>query len=245
MEILLLSNTTNHGGSPLEHASAAIQDWAGEVSQVLFIPYALKDQAAYLTKIRDAFRTIGVTTPIVGINEVENPRQLLETTEAVFVGGGNSFRLLNLLDRTGMLDVLRRRVLSGNTRYMGSSAGTNMACPTIRTTNDMPIVEPRSLNALALVPFQINPHYLDENPDLEFMGESRETRILEFLEENDTTVLGLREGCWIRRSASHLIVNGPSSSTLRVFTRAGMEELAMGCDLSNLLSLRPMFDLEQ
>jgi len=154
------------------------------------------------------------------------------SAEAFYVDG-NTFRLLATLQRLGLMTVLRQRVLDG-APYLAASAGTNLACPTIRTTNDMPIVEPSDFGALALVPFQINPHYLDPPSGGRHMGESREQRVLQFHEENDVPVLGVREGGWLTRDGDRLQLTGSSA---RLFRR-GVEphEVAPGSDLSDLLA---------
>lgn len=159
----------------------------------------------------------------------------------LYVGGGNSFRLLKTLQQYDLLDIVRRRVASGELRYMGSSAGSNMACPSLRTTNDMPIVQPRSFEAFGLIPFQINPHYLDPAPNSTHMGETRAQRIEEFLQENDVPVLGLREGSWLRQLGPKLYLQGLNGA--RLFTRnAHPQEIVPDTDLSWLLAISAHFD---
>lgn len=161
--------------------------------------------------------------------------------QAVFVGGGNSFRLLRTLTTLGVLEPLRQAAQAG-VPYLAASAGANLACPAIRTTNDMPIVEPGSLAALGLIPFQLNPHYLDPGPRSPHQGETRPARIEEFLEENDVPVLGLREGAWLRVTGKHAVLSG--AGTGRLFRR--QEEPAdvpVGADLSFLLDGIPRFDV--
>jgi dipeptidase E len=161
--------------------------------------------------------------------------------EAVFVGGGNSFRLLRALTHLGALDALRYVVQQG-VPYLSASAGSNLACPSIRTTNDMPIVEAVSLLALGLIPFQLNPHYLDPDPLSSYQGETRQQRIEEFLEENDVPVLGLREGAWLRVSGRRAVLSG--SNTGRLFRRhAEPADVPIGADLSYLLETKPRFDV--
>jgi len=172
----------------------------------------------------------------------DDPRRLAADAQAVFTGGGNSFRLLRALHTTGLVEALRDRVAAG-APYMGSSAGTNMACPTLRTTNDMPIVQPPSFEALALVPFQINPHYLDPAPGSAHMGETREERLTQFLEENAVPVLGLREGTWLVREDDRLELAGVAAGA-RLFRRgAAPEEYGPGTDLSELLTAPARFDV--
>src|SRR4029450_6667988 len=139
--------------------------------------------------------------------EAAVPQKAVEETDAIFVGGGNTFRLLKALQDLDLIEVIRRKVASG-APYIGSSAGSNVAGLTIKTTKDMPIVQPRSFNALGLVPFQISPHYLDPDPNSTHMGETQEERILQFLEENDTPVLGMREGAWVRASQGTVVLGG-------------------------------------
>ncbi len=231
--LLLLSNSTNHGSGYLDHAMDAIRVHLGAVRRLLFVPFALKDRQAYTARVRERFVSEGVT--VEGLEPRAEELRLLETAEAVFVGGGNTFRLLDLLQRSGFMETLRERTLSGMP-YLGASAGTNIAAPTIRTTNDMPVVEPESLDALGLVPFQINPHYLDPDPGSTHMGETREQRLLEYLEENERPVIGLREGAWLRVVGPEALVEGPRSA--RIFRR-GKEpvEVQPGTDVSALIAL--------
>jgi len=203
--LLLVSNSTLHGSGYLDHCAAHIQDFLGRgVRRVSFVPYALADHAGYTRKARERFEKLGYE--LSGVQEGGAPRSALEAAEAVFVGGGNTFRLLARLYELGLRDVLRARLPDG-LPYIGSSAGSNVACVTVRTTNDMPIVEPPSLSALGGVPFNINPHYLDPDPRSTHMGETREERLRQFHEENDVPVVGLREGALLR-------VEGPSVTLL-------------------------------
>jgi dipeptidase E len=159
----------------------------------------------------------------------------------LFVGGGNSFRLLKALHDRDIVRVVNKRVGEGDLSYMGSSAGTNMACPSVRTTNDMPIVQPASFEAFGLIPFQINPHYIDPDPASTHMGETREKRIHQFQEENDVAVLGMREGAWLRQKGDVLTLQGTTGA--RLFRRGlEEEEFTEGADLSFLLTLPTRFD---
>jgi dipeptidase E len=227
MKLLLLSNSTGHGRGYLDHAWPAVESLLGGAGRLLFVPFALRDHAGYTAKVRDRFapgRAVEALAPGAG------GLAQLDRAEAVFVGGGNTFRLLATLQAAGLLAPLAERVRSG-LPYLGASAGTNLATPTIRTTNDMPIVEPAGFAALGLVPFQINPHYLDPDPRSTHMGETREQRIREFHEENVTPVVGLREGSWLRVESAQCWLDGPHSA--RLF-RPGREpvEAPPGTDLA-------------
>jgi dipeptidase E len=238
-ELLLLSNSTMFGRGFLEHALEAIGQFLGDRRTVHFAPYALADHDGYTARVQATLGPLGVR--VVGLDRVGDVGAAVESADVLFVGGGNSFRLLKTLQRHGLLEPVRRRVETGALRYLGSSAGTNMACPSVRTTNDMPIVEPRSFRAFGLIPFQINPHYLDPQPGSSHMGETREQRILEFLEENDVAVLGLREGAWLRQRDRQLLLDGQAGA--RLFRRGtAPQDLAPGTDLSWLLRLRTRFD---
>ena len=238
-DLLLLSNSSTPDGGYLGHAMGAIQDLLAGRRTVHFAPYALVDHDGYTTRVREALLSLGVS--VVGLHEVDDPRAEVEAAEALFVGGGNSFRLLRDIRRLGLPEPVQRRVRSGALVYLGSSAGTNMACPTLRTTNDMPIVQPDSFECFGLIPFQINPHYVDREPGSTHMGETREQRIGEFLEENDVLVLGMREGSWLRRRDGHLLLDGRAGA--RLFRRgAEPRELDPGADLSWLLDLPAHFD---
>ncbi len=215
--LLLISTSTVFGTRYLEHAFEEIRGFLGGVRRVLFVPFALRDHEAYAAKARDAFSEIGFG--LDSLHTEADPLGAVRRAEAVFCGGGNTFRLLTELHRLGALPAIRGRVLEGMP-YLGASAGSNLACPTIRTTNDMPIVQPPSFDALALIPFQINPHYLDPLPGSTHMGETRETRIREFHEENDAVVVGLREGAILRIDGGSILLKGCAGA--RIF-RKGSE----------------------
>jgi dipeptidase E len=227
--LLLISNSTLHGGGYLDHAEAEIRDFLGDAKRVLFVPYAIFDRDKYAATAQARFEEMGYE--LASIHTAANPVQAVKETDAVFIGGGNTFRLLKALYDFELLDIIRERVDAGMP-YIGSSAGSNMACPTIRTTNDMPIVQPPSFDALGLVSFQINPHYLDADPNSKHMGETREERLIQFLEENDTPVVGLREGAILRVENGETILRG--SHGARVF-RKGMApvEISTGAKLES------------
>jgi dipeptidase E len=229
--LLLISNSTLYGSGFLDHAEDEIRDFLGNVGRVLFVPFALHDQDAYVEKARERFRRMGYD--LDSLHQASNKHLAIANASAIFIGGGNTFRLLKALYDFELLPLIKDRVERGMP-YIGSSAGSNVAGPTIKTTNDMPIVEPPSLRALELVSFQINPHYLDPDPNSKHMGETREDRILQFLEDNDTPVVGLREGAMIRTENNYCILKG--SSGARIF-RKGMSaiEVQPGAELDDLL----------
>jgi dipeptidase E len=232
VKLLLLSNSTNHGQGYLDHAMAEILSFLGPVRRLAFVPLALFDRAGYAAKVAARFAEEQVEVAAVTPDRAGSA--VLEAADAVFVGGGNTFRLLDALQRADLLPVLRERASSGMP-YMGASAGTNIAAPTIRTTNDMPIVEPVSFDALGLVAFQINPHFIDADPSSSHMGETREERLREYLEENRAPVLGLREGAWLRVEGDRATLGGATGA--RLFRRGvGPQELAPGADLSATLA---------
>lgn len=231
MRLLLMSNSTQFGRAYLEHAEDAVREHLDGVERLLFVPFALRDRDGYASKVRERFADWSID--VDSLHEAADPVAAVKGAQAVFIGGGNSFRLLRALQDRGLLGVLRDRARDGMP-YMGASAGSNMACPTIRTTNDMPIVEPAHFNALGLIPFQLNPHYLDPMPGSEHMGETRETRITEFLEENDMPVLGLREGGWLARRGDELRLAGTRPA--RIFRPgATPTEVESPADLGELL----------
>jgi dipeptidase E len=237
-DLLLLSNSRAPGMGFLEHAADAIAATLGGRDRLLFVPFASGDHDTYTTTMRRAMA--GLDVQVTSLHEVDDATRAVRDAEAVFVGGGNSFRLLRTLNRLGVLDVLRRAV-TGGIPYLGASAGSNLVCPSIRTTNDMPIVEVPALTALGLIPFQLNPHYLDPDPRSAHQGETRPQRIEEFLDENDIPVLGLREGSWLQVSGQQAILSG--ASTGRLFRReAPPAEVPAGTDLSFLLQTTPRFD---
>lgn len=215
--ILLISNSTLYGSGYLDHAEAEIRGFLGDLKRVLFVPFALYDRDKYAATAEQRFAKMGYQ--LSSIHTADNPKQALEETDAVFIGGGNTFRLLKALYDHDLISPIRERA-EASMPYIGSSAGSNVAGPTIRTTNDMPIVQPPSFDALGLVSFQINPHFLDADPNSKHMGETREERILQFLEENDTPVVGLREGAMLRIEDNETILRG--STGARIF-RKGLE----------------------
>ena len=232
--LLLISNSTNHGQGYLDHVLSEIDGFLGPVRRLVFVPFALKDRAGYGALVRERLAVIGVQTTILTADDAG--QRAAREAEAVFTGGGNTFRLLKTLQDSDLLPILRERALAGMP-YLGASAGSNIAAPTIRTTNDMPIVEPSSFAALGLVPFQLNPHYLDPDPGSTHMGETREERLRQFHEENEVPVVGLREGAWIRIEGYRAVLGGAGGA--RIFRRGrDPEERGTGESLDDLLNPR-------
>ncbi|HEV2913414.1 MAG TPA: dipeptidase PepE [Pyrinomonadaceae bacterium] len=215
--LLLLSNSTNYGERYLEYSASAIRDFlGGEALTVLFVPFAgvRFSFAEYARIVGERFAELGYK--LESVHEASDARLAVRRARAIAIGGGNTFHLLRALYETGLIEAIRSRVSDG-VPFIGWSAGSNVACPTIRTTNDMPIVEPPSLRALDLVPFQINPHYTDEHPP-GHAGETREQRLAEFIEVNEGVyVVGLREGSMLRIEGSSIRLLGEKSA--RVFIK--------------------------
>ncbi len=233
MNLLLISNSTNAGEAYLKYPIAEIQKTLAGVTEVVFIPYAAVtfSYEEYERKVQERFDEIGIK--VRSVHRALNKRNFVRHAQAIVIGGGNTFALLKKMQEEDLLDVIFRRVRAG-VPYVGWSAGSNVTCPTICTTNDMPIVEPQSFRAIGLVPFQINPHYLDANP-AGHAGETREQRILEYLEANRSRyVVGLREGCMIRIKDENIELIG--SRTMRIFKK-GIEtyEVQPGDDISFLI----------
>jgi dipeptidase E len=218
--------------------AAAMRAFFGDIGRLLFVPYAGADHDGYVKEMTE--RGLHAGYDLDGIHHHGNPVRAVEEARGIFLGGGNTFRLLNDLYRHGLLDVIRDRVRHG-LPYLGVSAGTNVACPAIKTTNDMPIVQPPSLDALGLVSFQVNPHYYngqsfvkrDDGGFQEHFGETRDERLREFHEMNDTPVVGLWEAALLRCEGGRVELSGAAA---RVF-RKGLEpvDVAPGADLAGLL----------
>jgi dipeptidase E len=219
--VLLISNSTLYGSGYLDHAESEIRNFLQGVKRVLFIPFALYDRDAYAATAQKRFASMGFA--LESIHQLVDAPQAVRDAESIFVGGGNTFRLLKALYDFDLLSLIRGRVAKA-VPYIGSSAGANVAGPTIKTTKDMPIVQPPSFEALGLVPFQISPHYQDPAPNSTHMGETQEERILQFLEENDTPVVGLREGAMVRLESSATVLKG--STGARIF-RKGQDPVEM------------------
>jgi len=212
--LLLISSSNVYGYSYLDHAETEIRQVLGRIQHVVFIPFAMYDHDAYAAKAEERFRRMGYA--LDSAHSTSAPKRLVEKADAIFVGGGNTFRLLKALYDFDLLDCIKKRIEMG-VPFIGSSAGSIIACPTLKTTKDMPVVEPPSFDALRLVAFQISPHYLDPDPNSTHMGETQEERIMQYLEENDRPVVGLREGTMLRVYRGVVILRGSTSA--RVFRR--------------------------
>jgi dipeptidase E len=231
--LLLLSNSRNPGQGYLEHARVEIGELFGPIRELVFVPYAMVEVSLedYTARVGEVLGPMGIA--VRSLAGSSDPARLVGEAQAVAVGGGNSFQLLKRCYETGVLEALKHRALAG-VPYLGWSAGANLACPTIRTTNDMPVAQPPSFEALGLVPFQINPHYTQAVlPN--HGGETRDERIAEFLTLNpEVRVVGLREGSWLRVEGAALTLGGPHP--LRLFHHGDeARECGPGEDLSGLL----------
>lgn len=232
MKLLLISNSTNPGEGYLQHPKEQIEKFLQGVNKVLFLPYAAVSFSfnEYERKVQEKFSEFGIE--VISLHHFKDAKKAVKEAEAIVVGGGNTFRLLKMIQQLDIIETVRYRALDG-IPYLGWSAGANVACPTICTTNDMPIVEPDNFSAFNLVRFQINPHYLDSNP-LGHAGETREQRIEEFLEMDPYSyVVGLREGSMLLMEKGNINLLGPK--TARIFRHGTVPfEVKPGDDLDFL-----------
>lgn len=233
MKLLLISNSTNAGEAYLQYPIGQIASFLEGVKEIAFVPYAAVtfSYAEYEAKVQARFDEIGIK--VRSVHRAKDPRKIIREAEAICVGGGNTFALTKKMQEQGLIQAIRSKIAKG-TPYVGWSAGSNVTCPTICTTNDMPIVQPESFKAIGAVKFQINPHYLDANPE-GHAGETREQRILEYIKANPRRwVVGLREGCMLKYVDGKLELIG--SRPMRIF-KYGVEtfEVNSGDDLSFLL----------
>jgi len=230
--LLLISNSTLYGSGYLDHAEREIRDFLGKVRRVLFIPFAQHGRGAYAASARRRLAAMGYEMD--SAHEASDTEQAVNAAEAVFIGGGNTFRLLKGLYDFELLPPIRRKV-AGGMPYIGSSAGSIVACPTLKTTKDMPVVEPPSFDALGLVDFQISPHHLDPVPGSTHMGETQEERINQYLEVNHAPVVGLREGTMLRVERGSIVLKGVTKA--RIFRRGQTPvEVEPESNLAELLS---------
>ena len=213
--LIVASTSTVFGGTYLEYLLDTLVNFFSETDEILFIPYARPGGIShddYTSKASEAFQKIN--KKLVGIHTFENPLEALKTAKGVFTGGGNTFVLVSQLYKNGLMQPLRQAIFKG-LPYLGTSAGSNICGISMQTTNDMPIVYPPSFKTLGVIPFNINPHYLDPISTSKHMGETRETRILEYHTQNTVPVVGLREGSWLAVSGDSIILKG--LHTARIF----------------------------
>ncbi|MFK8274169.1 dipeptidase PepE [Capnocytophaga cynodegmi] len=216
-KILLASTSTIYGGTYLSYLQEELAHFFEGIDEIIFIPYARPSGIShdeYTEIAQKGFSSVG--KKIIGLHSFENPEKALREAKAIFTGGGNTFLLVTKLYELNLMNTLREVVENG-TPYMGTSAGSNIAGQTMQTTNDMPIIYPPSFKTLGLVPFNLNPHYLDPDPNSKHKGETRETRIKEFHKLNDIPVVGLREGSWICVENNKIILKG--NLTARIFSK--------------------------
>ncbi|HPR30561.1 MAG TPA: dipeptidase PepE [Prolixibacteraceae bacterium] len=235
MRLLLISNSTMAGQAYLEYPKKEIARFLGDSPvEALFIPYAAVtfSYEVYENKVNERFHELGHS--VVSVHRFARPVDAVAQAKTIVVGGGNTWQLLRVMREQGILPVMAKKVREG-TPYIGWSAGSNVACPTIQTTNDMPVCDPGGMDALCLIPFQINPHYLDTHPD-GHAGETREQRIEEYIELNPQRyVVGLREASMLLYERNHLNLIG--DKTLRIFKKGTSPvEMKAGADLSFLMN---------
>lgn len=231
--ILIASTSTLHNGGYLEYLLPELSAHFENAKTILFIPYARPSGIShedYTKKASEAFAKININ--VKGIHEFENPEEVINNAEGIFTGGGNTFLLVSQLYKNKVMQVLAEAVKNG-IPYLGTSAGSNITGLTMQTTNDMPIIYPPSFQTLGLVPFNLNPHYLDPDLNSKHMGETRETRIKEFHSFNSLPVLGLREGSWLDVKGDKIILKGDLPARLFKQNQAP-KELESGSDLSDL-----------
>lgn len=215
--VLLASTSSLFGGGYLEYLKPEVQNLFKGISEIIFIPFARPGGIShdeYTYKANAFFSKFGIS--VKGLHEFEDKTEAINKAKGYFTGGGNTFLLVKTLHELRLMSILKYNVEAGKP-YLGTSAGSNIGGLSMKTTNDMPIVYPSSFDCMGLVPFNINPHYLDPHPDLKHNGETRETRIKEFLTQNDVKVVGLREGNWIRRVGNKISVEG--TELTRVFEK--------------------------
>ncbi len=231
--VIIASTSTVHGSGYLDYILEELEVFFKNASNILFIPYARPSGIShtdYTQKVAEAFAKINKT--VKGINEFENPIEAVNQAQAIFIGGGNTFVLTYQLYKNNLIEPLQKAIKNG-TPYLGTSAGSNVCGLTIKTTNDMPIVYPPSFNALAIVPFNINPHYLDPDSTSTHKGETRETRINEFHHFNTQPVIGLREGSWLRVNGHSVILKGSLKARIFEYNKPPYE-IETGTELKGL-----------
>ncbi len=231
--IIIASTSTIHGGEPLDYLLDELRVFFKNAPEILFIPYARPSGIThheYTERTRKAFSKID--KKVVGIHEFDDPKKAIKDAKGIFTGGGNTFVLVNQLYKNDLIETVKTAIKNG-TPYLGTSAGSNICGLTVNTTNDMPIVYPPSFKSFGFVPFNINPHYLDPDPNSKHMGETRETRIKEFHKFNTQPVVGLREGSWLEVKEQSIILKG--SLDARIFEHDKIPyEVKTGTQLNEL-----------
>lgn len=212
--LILASSSAIYGSGYLEYLLPELEQLYKDIKEIVFIPYARPSGISYeeYTLIaKKAFLNIGIV--VKGIHEFENETMAIRNSNGIFVGGGNTFVLVKELYERNLMDALRNTIENG-VPYLGTSAGSNICGVTMQTTNDMPIVMPKSFTTLNIIPFNINAHYLDPDPNSSHKGETREVRINEFHTYNNIPVLGLREGSWLDIKDFKVILKGRLTARL-------------------------------
>ena len=231
--ILIASTSTIHGSGYLEYILEELKVFFKDAQEILFIPYARPSGIThdeYTSKAAEAFAKID--KKVKGIHEFENPIEAVKNAQGIFTGGGNTFVLVNQLYKNSLIEILKE-VVSNGTPYLGTSAGSNICGLTMNTTNDMPIVYPPSFKTLGIVPFNINPHYLDPDLNSTHKGETRETRIKEFHAFNSQPVVGLREGSWLEVKDNSIVLKGELKARIFEYNKTPYE-VETETDLSDL-----------
>lgn len=232
-QMIIASTSIIYNSNYLEYLLEELTILFKNTDTVLFIPYARPggiSHETYTQKVSEAFSKIG--KEVTGIHEFSNPKEALQNAKGIFVGGGNTFVLVNQLYKNDLISVMQN-VIHNGAPYLGTSAGSNICGLTINTTNDMPIVYPPSFKTLGLVPFNINPHYLDPDISSKHMGETRETRIQEFHAFNSQPVIGLREGSWLEVNGDRIVLKGELDARIFEYNKATYE-VETGTELSTL-----------
>ena len=212
--MIIASTSTVFGGSYLEYLLPVLSEHFAETDEILFVPYARPGGVSHDEYTNFAAKAFSeIQKKVIGLHTVEDPVEAIRNSEGLFTGGGNTFVLVSQLYHYGVMETLRDEIFKG-LPYLGTSAGSNICGVTMQTTNDMPIVYPPSFKTLGAIPFNINPHYLDPDPDSKHMGETRETRIKEFHTQNNIPVVGLREGSWLQVDGDSVMLKGPHSARI-------------------------------
>jgi dipeptidase E len=231
--LIVASTSTLHGQAYLEYLMPQLPDLYAGIDEVIFIPFARPggvSHDSYTEFARKAFETVDIG--VKGLHSFSDPSQAIAKSKGLFTGGGNTFLLVKQLHDNGLMKILSDRIKNG-VPYLGTSAGSNICGLNMKTTNDMPITYPSSFDTLGILPFNINPHYLDPDPKSSHMGETREQRIKEFHTYNAIPVVGLREGSWLRIKGEEIVLEGGQNA--RIFeANKSPYEIATGTSLKRL-----------